>query len=73
MQPVRTAASFFGSAQRPLTQGTIFKNKDIINDDNILKGNLEQVSKEDLKERLVVAEMVMKKLFKQNKELEEQI
>ena len=32
-------------------------------DNNILKGYLDQVSKEDLKERLVVAEMVMKKLF----------
>jgi len=28
-----------------------------------LKNDLEKVSKEDLKERLVVAEMVMKKLF----------
>jgi len=34
-----------------------------MNDNNILKGDLESVSKEDLKERLVVAEMVMKKLF----------
>ena len=34
-----------------------------MNDNNVLKGDLEQVSKEDLKERLVVAEMVMKKLF----------
>jgi hypothetical protein len=29
------------------------------------------VSKEDLKERLVVAEMVMKKLFERNKNLED--
>jgi len=29
------------------------------------------VSKEDLKERLVVAEMVMKKLFQRNKDLED--
>lgn len=44
-----------------------------MNDDNILKGDLEMVSKEDLKERLVVAEMVMKKLFERNKNLEDQI
>jgi hypothetical protein len=29
------------------------------------------MSKDDLKERLVVAEMVMKKLFQRNKELED--
>jgi hypothetical protein len=34
-----------------------------MNDNNILKGDLEGVTKEDLRERLVVAEMVMKKLF----------
>ncbi len=44
-----------------------------MNDNNILKGDLESVSKEDLKERLVVAEMVMKKLFQRNKDLEDQI
>lgn len=44
-----------------------------MNDNNILKGDLELVSKEDLKERLVVAEMVMKKLFERNKNLEDQI
>jgi hypothetical protein len=42
-------------------------------DNNILKGDLEQVSKEDLKERLVVAEMVMKKLFQRNRDLEDQV
>ena len=41
-------------------------------DNNILKGDLELVSKEDLKERLVVAEMVMKKLFQRNRDLEDQ-
>ena len=45
----------------------------MINDDNILKGDLDSVSKEDLKERLVVAEMVMKKLFQRNKDLEDQL
>ena len=44
-----------------------------MNDNNILKGDLEQVSKEDLKERWVVAEMVMKKLFERNKNLEDQM
>ena len=39
----------------------------------MLKGDIEQVSKEDVKERLVVAEMVMKKLFERNKNLEDQI
>jgi hypothetical protein len=29
------------------------------------------MSKDDLKERLIVAEMVMKKLFQRNKELED--
>jgi hypothetical protein len=44
-----------------------------MNDNNILKSDLEQVSKEDIKERLVVAEMVMKKLFQRNKDLEDQM
>ncbi len=44
-----------------------------MNDNNVLKGDLDQVSKEDLKERLVVAEMVMKKLFQRNKDLEDQV
>ena len=39
------------------------KNLPLMNDNNVLKSDLDQVSKEDLKERLVVAEMVMKKLF----------
>lgn len=39
------------------------KNLALMNDNNVLKSDLEQVSKEDLRERLVVAEMVMKKLF----------
>jgi hypothetical protein len=43
-----------------------------MNDNNILKGDLEAVSKEDLRERLVVAEMVMKKLFQRNRDLEDQ-
>ena len=73
----RTATSGFlptAGSQRPLTQGgLILKNQQLMNDNNILKGDLELVSKEDLKERLVVAEMVMKKLFERNKNLEDQI
>jgi hypothetical protein len=42
-----------------------------MNDNNVLKGDLDQISKEELKERLVVAEMVMKKLFQRNKDLED--
>lgn len=42
-----------------------------MNDNNILKADLEQVTKEELRERLMVAEMVMKKLFQRNKDLED--
>jgi hypothetical protein len=42
-----------------------------MNDENILKGDLEKVTKEDLRERLVVAETVMKRLFQRNKDLED--
>ena len=51
----------------------MFKNHSMIDDKNVLKGDLNAVSKEDLKERLVVAEMVMKKLFERNKYLEDLI
>ena len=34
-----------------------------MSDENALKSDLDQMTKEDLKERLIVAEMVMKKLF----------
>jgi hypothetical protein len=55
-----------------MTQGGILlRNQQLMNDNNVLKGDLDQVSKEDLKERLVVAEMVMKKLFQRNKDLED--
>ena len=55
-----------------MTQGGILlRNQKLMNDNNVLKGDLDQVSKEDLKERLVVAEMVMKKLFQRNKDLED--
>jgi len=38
---------------------------------NYLEGEMENLSKEDLKERLIVAEKVMKCLFQRNKELED--
>jgi hypothetical protein len=62
------------SMVRPGTSGGLkMQNQSMIDDNNILKGDLEQVSKEDLKERLVVAEMVMKKLFQRNRDLEEMV
>ncbi|CDW85846.1 UNKNOWN [Stylonychia lemnae] len=69
----KTQSSFFGQTNRPMTSGNLFKNHQLINDENILKSDLEKVSKEDLRERLVVAELVMKKLFQRNKDLEDQI
>jgi len=63
-----------GGFQRPLTQGGLmFRNISMIDDNNILKGDLNEISKEDLKERLVVAEMVMKKLFQRNRDLEDML
>lgn len=44
-----------------------------MNDENILQGEMDKLSKEDLRERLVVAEMVMKKLFQRNKDLEDMV
>lgn len=45
---------------------------DIIDDPvNNLHGDLDLLSKEDFKERLIVAEKVMKSLFQRNKELED--
>lgn len=44
----------------------------LINDPvNNLEGEMDHLSKDDLKERLLVAEKVMKSLFQRNKELEE--
>lgn len=51
---------------RPQTQGGNARNivGDLINDpNNNLNGEMEQLSKEELKERLIVAEKVMKTLF----------
>lgn len=45
---------------------------ELINDPlNNLNGEMDLLSKEDLKERLIVAEKVMKSLFQRNKELED--
>ena len=38
---------------------------------NNLSGEMDLLSKEDLKERLIVAEKVMKSLFQRNRDLEE--
>lgn len=40
-------------------------------DETGLKGEMADLSREDLRERLFVAEKVMKALFKRNKQLEE--
>lgn len=45
---------------------------ELINDpNNNLEGDMDHFSKDDLKERLIVAEKVMKSLFQRNKELED--
>ena len=45
---------------------------DLINDpESGLNGEMEILSKDDLKERLIVAEKVMKSLFQRNRELED--
>ena len=45
---------------------------DLINDpERGLHGEMDELTKEDLKERLIVAEKVMKSLFLRNRELEE--
>lgn len=56
---------------RTTTIGTSALENAIV-DNNALK-NLQESTKEDLTERLVVAEVVMKKLFARNKELEDRM
>lgn len=47
---------------------------DIINDpDNFLNGQFDHLTKDDFKERLIVAEKVMKSLFQRNKDLEDKV
>ena len=45
--------------------------KPLIGDEKDLKSDVGDLSREEMKERLFVAEKVMKTLFKRNKELEE--
>jgi len=47
---------------------------DLINDPELgLYGEMEDLGKDDMKERLIVAEKVMKSLFHRNRELEEKM
>ena len=48
-----------------------FSDQPLFGDDKDLKSNVGDLSREEMKERLFVAEKVMKTLFKRNKELEE--
>lgn len=79
----RTQEGFFKANRaqdksRPMTQGghAAGKLKDVqgelMNDPDIgLYGEMDQLSNQDLKERLIVAEKVMKSLFQRNRELED--
>ena len=49
-----------------------FGDAPLIGDEKDLKSDALELSREEMKERLFVAEKVMKTLFKRNKELEEQ-
>ena len=66
--------SGIGTLNRPLTNQTSKVKSsfigDCMNDDTGLK-HLQDCSSDDLQERLLVAEVVMKKLFARNKELED--
>ena len=56
------------------TMGNRFAaDKPLIGDDKDLKSDVGDLNKDDLKERLFVAEKVMKTLFKRNKELNEEV
>ena len=59
-----TATSFYNRRTTTSSQAHI------IGDDRALKDNMNDLSKEDMKERLYVAECVMKSLFERNKQLE---
>ena len=63
-----------GQTANPMlrTMGNRFAaDKPLIGDDKDLKSDVADLSRDDMKERLFVAEKVMKTLFKRNKELEE--
>ena len=64
----------FNAGGNPMlkTMGNRFAtDKPLIGDDKDLKSDVADLSRDDMKERLFVAEKVMKTLFKRNKELEE--
>ena len=61
-----TTTSGFGELKKANVQGDLFNDPD-----NNLQGELEALTKEELKERLIVAEKVMKTLFQRNKEIED--
>lgn len=56
-----------------MTQGNRVQGDVFSDPANNLEGDFEQLTKEDFKERLIVAEKVMKTLFQRNKELEDQV
>lgn len=61
-QPNLTSASFFSTGNQTMSN---------FNKAQSLTSNIETLDKEQLKERLLVAETLMKKLFNRNKELEQ--
>lgn len=63
--PNMTTTSFYNRRTTTSSQAQL------ISDDRTLKDNLNDLTKEDLRERLYVAECVMKSLFERNKQLEE--
>lgn len=73
--PMTVTNNFLGS--RPMTQGgrnlANLKGNLIDDPENNLQGDYEQLTKEELQERLIVAEKVMKSLFLSNKQLEEKM
>ena len=84
MPPPAAVSNNFMTGGRPNTEGNMlttngfFKRQlngvegDLINDPlNNLEGELDNLTKDDLKERLIVAEKVMKSLFQRNKEIED--
>lgn len=57
--------------QNGSTAGRLGENAQLISDEKTLKGDMQEITREDLRERLFVAEKVMKTLFQRNKQLEE--
>ena len=72
--PNASRSNGFGNNNQAMlrtTTGKFAADKPLIGDEKDLKSDVADLSREDLKERLFVAEKVMKTLFKRNKELEE--